>query len=246
MNFTRLLRTSSSEEWCFFIKDERVASVSLHFSNYVFCTVILENRANENESLEELICQIIDEKIVGGTTPREDLIINVYNGKETNMYSDRVDHEELSITDLTKKEFNEKLRPLNRLLSKSQKTKGQLNEFVVKEYFEKLGFESKKANTKLDSQKIDLIAENENLYILCQIKLGNINNKEISKILASYLKNDLGKKSKKNIICIVADTFPINIELIKSEIQNKENFELWTINKNQVLKYLPEFKQTIK
>ena len=237
-NFLRITRTESSEVWRLDLNSDVIGTIHLHFTNYVGGDVILTKKLDE-DSLESLLHEI-ENRLVDSIYPREDFIFSVFQANEIGFYSDIVDHE---LSSPTKKDLLEHKSLIQKVLSKYQHTRGQLNEHVVKEYFEKLGFQSKKSSPELDAQKVDIIAENETKIILCQVKLGKISERNLLKI--AYKISDL-KNEKEKIMAVVADSFPINIEEIKDKIEVNNQLKCWLITKEQILINLPEYKKSLK
>jgi len=239
VNFLRQVRTENSEVWLIDLNENRLGILHLHLTTFVNGDVILTKKITENQL--QLILNEIEDKIVSSIHPREDFIFSVFQAKEIGSYSDIVDHD-LSVP--TKRDLNEHKKLINNVLAKYQDARGQLSEHVVKEYFSKLGYQTSKASSKYDALKVDIIAENEEFIIFCQVKLGKISKQTIHEISECISK--IHTNEKKKIIGIVADSFPIDIELIKDKLETKFEIKIWTIFKNQILSELPEYKRTLK
>lgn len=92
--FERQCRTQSSEGYEIHDGDQRLGRVDLHYtSTVVYATVVLERELNES-GIEELI-EVIDNEIVDSAdTPRDDLLVAVFQGSEVGVYSDDVFEDE--------------------------------------------------------------------------------------------------------------------------------------------------------
>lgn len=240
ISLSRLSRTSDSEVWLIDLVDTRIGTLHLHFSTYALGSIILEETINP-EDFDSIYSQI-EERLVDWMHPREDFILSIYKSKEIAFYSDIVDHE-LNLP--TKKDLKEHKNLIQNVLSKYQYTRGQLNEHVVKQYFENLGFTSKKATPDLDKLKVDILAESNERIIFCQVKLGKVSDRILFNVSKS-VSNIPIKTSKPITIAIVGQSFPHNVELIKEEILKTYGFTVWTITKEQILSVLPEYKKTLR
>ena len=240
--FHRFARTSESEAWFIQLNFERIGTLNLHLNRnkYFNGDIILTKKIDKLKL--DFIIEEVEEKLIGYEFPREDFALYVYKASKPEFYSDTVDH---NLSPSTKNDLIEQNNLIQSVLSKYQHTKGQLNEHVAKEYFEKLGYKSVKATPELDALKVDLICENDEKIVFCQVKLGNISDRTIKSIVRS-IKDIDSKISKKKVIAIIADSFPINIESIKETLEAEYNNRIWTINKGQILKTLPEYKKALK
>jgi uncharacterized UPF0160 family protein len=203
---------------------------------------LIITRKISSEALE-VILEELDYRLVDSVDAREDFIFSVFSGEEIASYSDIVDH---SLSPSTKKDLEEQKKLISAFLSKYQDVRGQLNEHVVKEYFNKLGYQSVKADARLDHLKIDVIAKGEDEIIYCQVKLGKIDERKIFEIVDTMSKTEQVLIDKKTVVAIVAESFPINVELIKRSLEDKFNLKIWIIFKSQILNELPEYKRTLK
>ncbi len=98
LRFDRHFRTASSEGYHVMRESERIATVDLHFTLVdVRCTLILE-KSLEREEIARLIERIDEDLVLSADTPREDLLVNVYQGTEVGFFSDEfhADQDELS------------------------------------------------------------------------------------------------------------------------------------------------------
>ncbi len=88
LRFDRHFRTPSSEGYHVMVKGERLATVDLHFTQTdVRCTLILE-KTLEREQIARLIERIDEDLVLSADVPREDLLVNTYNGTEVGFFSD--------------------------------------------------------------------------------------------------------------------------------------------------------------
>jgi hypothetical protein len=241
VKFLIMVRTSSSENWRIDSNGRVVGFLHLHFAEAVYGDLIITKKIS-NETLG-VILEELDYRLVDSVDDREDFIFSVFSGEEIASYSDIVDH---SLSPPTKKDLEEQKKLISTFISKYQDVRGQLNEHVVKEYFSRLGYQSVKADPRLDHLKIDVIAEGNNNIIYCQVKLGKIAERKILEIVETISGFERTLQNKKPIIAIVAEAFPIDIELIKEELGKKYNIKLWTIFKSQILNELPEYKRTLR
>lgn len=240
--FNRYIRTGESEAWFIQLNFETVGTLNLHLNrNRYFSGDIILTKEIDKAGLDFII-EEIEERLIGYEFPREDFALYVYKASEPSFYSDIIDHD---LNPPTKKDLIEQNNLIQTVLSRYQHTKGQLNEHVVKEYFEKLGYKSIKANSKMDALKVDLICENEEKIVFCQVKLGNIAKRTIISIVKS-IQNINFNTSKNKTIAIIANSFPIDIEVIKENLEIEYGKKIWTISKSQILKALPEYKKALK
>lgn len=241
VKFLRMVRTSSSENWRIDSNGRAVGFLHLHFAEAIYGDLIITKKIS-TETLE-VILEELDSRLVDSADDREDFIFSVFSGEEIASYSDIVDH---SLSPPTKKDLEEQKKLISTFLTKYQDVRGQLNEHVVKEYFSKLGYQSVKADARLDQLKVDVVAEGINEIIYCQVKLGKIDERKILEIVKSILGIGQIVQGKRLIVAIVAESFPIDVEVIKERIENKFNIKLWVVFKNQILNELPEYKRTLK
>lgn len=100
LRFERHFRTSSSEGYHVMSGGDRIATVDLHFTLAdVRCTLILE-RPMEREEIARLIERIDEDIVLSADVPREDLLVNVFEGSEVGFFSDEfhADQDELSLS----------------------------------------------------------------------------------------------------------------------------------------------------
>ena len=97
LRFDRHFRTASSEGYHVMREGERIATLDLHFTLAdVRCTLILE-KPMEREEIARLIERIDEDLVLSADVPREDLLVNVYQGSEVGFFSDEfhADQDEL-------------------------------------------------------------------------------------------------------------------------------------------------------
>lgn len=237
--FLRTFRTSNSEVWLIDFNNERIGTIHLHFTKCIVGDIIFYKKVTKNQLKN--ILESLDHWIVSTIEDRDDFVFSVYQAKEVAFFSDIVDHDSFTPT---RGELKEHGNLINRIISKYQDARGQLNEHVVKDYFSKLGFKSTKADHQFDKIKVDVIAENEKIIIYSQIKLGKIDNRKIFDICENISK--INTSHKRRIAAIIADSFPLDIELTKEELELKFGLNIWTILKSQILNELPEYKRTLQ
>ena len=86
--FERQYRTPSSEGYHILAGDTRVGHVDLHFTQTnVYATLLIEAQLGE-EYVLDLIERIDESLVLSAETPREDLLVTVFQGKQTGLYSD--------------------------------------------------------------------------------------------------------------------------------------------------------------
>lgn len=101
VRFDRHFRTPSSEGYHVMREGERIATVDLHFTlTDVRCTLILE-KPMEREQIARLIERIDEDLVLSADVPREDLLVNAYQGTEVGFFSDEfhADQDELVSVD---------------------------------------------------------------------------------------------------------------------------------------------------
>lgn len=97
LRFDRHFRTASSEGYHVMREGERIATVDLHFTLAdVRATLILE-KPMERTEIAQLIERIDEDLVLSADVPREDLLVNVYQGSEVGFFSDEfhADQDEL-------------------------------------------------------------------------------------------------------------------------------------------------------
>jgi hypothetical protein len=101
LRFDRHFRTASSEGYHVMREGDRVATVDLHYTLAdVRCTLILEKPLTR-DLLARLIERIDEDLVLSADVPREDLLVNVYQGSEVGFFSDEfhADQDELVSVD---------------------------------------------------------------------------------------------------------------------------------------------------
>ena len=101
VRFDRHFRTASSEGYHIMRDGERIATADLHFTLAdVRCTLILE-KPMERDEIARLIERIDEDLVLSADVPREDLLVNVYQGSEVGFFSDEfhADQDELVSVD---------------------------------------------------------------------------------------------------------------------------------------------------
>ena len=237
--FSRTFRTPHGEVWLIDFNSKRIGTIHLHFSKVILGDAILYEKVSEKQ-LDEIL-ESLEDWIVSTIEDREDFIFNVYQAKDIGSYSDTVDHDEYTPT---RRDLKEHGVLINKLLSKHQDAKGQLNEHVVKDFFTKIGFNSIKANEQFDALKVDIIAEDSKTIIYCQVKLGKVDNRKMHDI-CERIASIKDTTVKRKVIGIVADSFPSTVELIKDDLEAEFGLRVWTILKSQILQELPQYRRTL-
>ena len=86
--FERQYRTASSEGYHILAGETRLGHVDLHFTaGSVYATLVLETSFAEEQVLD-LIERIDESLVLSAEVAREDLLVTVFQGKQTGFYSD--------------------------------------------------------------------------------------------------------------------------------------------------------------
>src|SRR5437016_444613 len=86
--FERQYRTPYSEGYHLMAGDSRLGHLDLHFTtNSVYATLVLETTLPEDQVLD-LIERIDESLVLSAEVARDDLLVTVYQGKQTGLYSD--------------------------------------------------------------------------------------------------------------------------------------------------------------
>jgi hypothetical protein len=101
VRFDRTFRTPNSEGYHLMLGSTRVGSVDLHFTTTSVHATLIIDRALEKPELAKLIEQIDEDLVLSADVPREDFLVNVYQGQEVGFYSDeyRADDEGVVLPD---------------------------------------------------------------------------------------------------------------------------------------------------
>jgi hypothetical protein len=88
VTFERQYRTAQSEGYHVLVGDQRLAHLDLHFTQTnVYGTLVLEAQVPEDQILD-LIDRIDESIVLSAEGPREDLLVTVYQGTRSALYSD--------------------------------------------------------------------------------------------------------------------------------------------------------------
>ena len=86
--FERQYRTPHSEGYHLLAGENRLGHLDLHFTtSSVYGTLVLETPLPEEQVLD-LIERIDESLVLSAEVPREDLLMTVFQGKQTGFYSD--------------------------------------------------------------------------------------------------------------------------------------------------------------
>jgi hypothetical protein len=86
--FERQYRTPQSEGYHVLAGDTRLGHLDLHFThNSVYATLVLETTLAEEQVLD-LIERIDESLVLSAEVEREDLLVTVFQGRQTGFYSD--------------------------------------------------------------------------------------------------------------------------------------------------------------
>ena len=93
-SFERECRTAYSEAYVIFDGEEPVGRVDLHFTPIVVYSTLCVGESLTQDEIKGLITQIDDELVMSADVDRDDLIVTVYQGRETGIFSDEDFEEE--------------------------------------------------------------------------------------------------------------------------------------------------------
>ncbi|HEX5416389.1 MAG TPA: hypothetical protein VFZ25_12040 [Chloroflexota bacterium] len=92
--FERQYRTTHSEGYLIFEGGDRLGRLDLHYTpTVVYATLVVERELDEDDILD-LIEQADDELVLTADVPREDFVVQVYQGRDLGTYSDEYFEEE--------------------------------------------------------------------------------------------------------------------------------------------------------
>lgn len=88
ITFERQYRTPHSEGYQVLVGEERLGHLDLHFTHSsVYATLVLETTLPEGHVLD-LIERIDESLVLSAEVEREDLLVTVFQGKQSGFYSD--------------------------------------------------------------------------------------------------------------------------------------------------------------
>jgi hypothetical protein len=88
LRFDRHFRTPSSEGYHIMRGQQRVGSADLHFtSTTVHCTLVIE-QGLERAEIARLIERIDEDLVLSADTPRDDFVVNAFQGSEIGFFDD--------------------------------------------------------------------------------------------------------------------------------------------------------------
>src|SRR5919199_801257 len=88
ITFERQYRTPQSEGYHLMAGESRLGHLDLHFTtNSVYATLVLETALPEEQVLD-LIERIDESLVLSAEVSRDDLLVTVFQGKQTGFYSD--------------------------------------------------------------------------------------------------------------------------------------------------------------
>jgi hypothetical protein len=86
--FERQYRTPSSEGYHVLAGETRLGHLDLHFTHSsVYATLVLESTLTEEQVLD-LIERIDESLVLSAEVERDDLLVTVFQGRQTGLYSD--------------------------------------------------------------------------------------------------------------------------------------------------------------
>ncbi|WP_351188946.1 restriction endonuclease [Shewanella sp. TB4-MNA-CIBAN-0142] len=232
LKYLRESRTASSEEYTVIFSDEYVGHLSLHFGVLIRGMLLLESEFYDKmdiglKELSSIQNQISEELLPIGLD--DDLRLVIARGET--VFDSMGKPSEESEAPATKGD-------LQKLKGKMKSLSGKLTEYIVVDYFKYLGFDSSRAGSKLDHEKVDVVARKGETTIYAQVKNGQVSDREIDKIIRtiSSLENPPTK------IAIFAGKFSSNSEIFRVGVEDKYNTRVLLISKNDVISCLPEHK----
>jgi len=233
LRYLRESRTSSSEVYAVISNDEYVGHLSLHFGNLIKGILLLESDFYDKEDIgfEELssIHEAIKEELVP-VGKDECLRLSIARGDQ--VFYSLGKPPEPSNEPVTKGD-------MEKLKGKIKDLSGKLTEYIVVDYFKYLGFESFRAGSELDHQKVDVVATKNEITIYAQVKNGQVSDKELEKVVRTI--SSLEKPPTK--VAVFARNFSSNSEIFRAGLEEKYNARILLITKNDVISCLPEHKR---
>jgi len=241
--FERHIRTYESENYTIYraCADDRsryIATLDIHIKKIINCTLILTEKITEDEfhdllwRIEQFLCSINQSALK--------YIIQAYNGDFIGEYGkDFFDFED----PVNKHDLNEAFKPITSIKNKFDVAKGQLIEIAACDYFNEFGYNSNKASSQLDHQKIDIIGKKGDNILYAQVKLGEISEKSIDQFFNSI--SNLSADKSLVTGAIVADKFPNNSEILRHKIEDKYKIRAMFVHKYQVIHAHPQYKRAI-
>lgn len=97
IRYNRHFRTPSSEGYHIMRGATRLGTIDLHFTSTTVHGTLFIEQAMDRETLARLIEEIDEDLVLSADTPRDDFLVNVYQGKEVGFFNDsfRADEDEL-------------------------------------------------------------------------------------------------------------------------------------------------------
>lgn len=87
-SYDRHVRTPYSEGYEIRDGERRIGHLDLHYaSQEVYATLVVEDELTE-DALLEIIEQIDDDLVLSAEMPRQDFMVNVYQGRDVGLYND--------------------------------------------------------------------------------------------------------------------------------------------------------------
>lgn len=245
--YTRLARTEASESYVVWLREsgseskDRLGVLELHFERRVAHGTLIIERKLDSETLGGLISKIDDELV---NYEREDFIVSVYLGEDVGFYSDVIGEEERSYQKATRGDLNEIHKTISKVIGRQQAAKGKLTEHAICDFFEKLGFQSEIADSRLDAAKVDVVATSNEEVLYVQSKVGIISSSEIRKIVSSVSK--ISESSGRIISAvIVAREFPMDAEIRRRSLESEFGVNVMYIQLYQILAASPEYRRAL-
>ncbi len=90
VTFNRQFRTPSSEVYALVEGEEAYGHLHLHFGATEVAALLVLFTEPSEEELGQLVEQIDEDLVLSADTPREDLLLTVYSGKEIAFFTDDV------------------------------------------------------------------------------------------------------------------------------------------------------------
>lgn len=241
LRFVKITRNSSSETFLLWSGPIRLGHLSVQFgSTASHAILIIEAKATEN-----LIDRLSDEiySFYGDpeTTKESDFILTIFSGKEVGFCSGRYDHSDAPATSRDLQVLNQHLV---KHTGKHQRILGQLNESMVREYFEHFHYTVRKATAKEDALKVDLIAERGGVDVLIQVKTGEFSNRSIRDCIKTVVESNRDA-SRGYLIALVARSFPVDFPLKRIDMETEFECRLICINLDEIVRILPQYRHSL-
>lgn len=175
---------------------------------------------------------------------RDDFILNVYRAVDIGSYSDVVTEEDRRFEPAVKADLESMAAEVRKVIGRHQSARGKLNEHALCSYFMSLGYQAEIAPPELDRVKIDVVARTAAETVYAQAKLGSCTSGEMRSVARNAASRP-NPEGKVVVAAITADSFPVDREVLRRQIEREEGVTLWCIFKNEVLARAPEYRGVV-